>query len=64
MLAMRNSLSPNAETINRYNSVIRADRRLEMRFMSNLWSKPEPEVFLAAILTLRRANTSTPAPPS
>jgi len=33
MLAMRNSLSPNAETINRYNSVILADRRLEMRLI-------------------------------
>jgi len=37
MLAMRNSLSQNAETISRYNSLILADRRLEMRFIYGNW---------------------------
>ena len=37
MLAMRNSLSQNAETISRYNSLILADRRLEMRFTYGNW---------------------------
>jgi len=53
MLAVQNSLSLNAETINRYNSLILADRRLVRKpgaQSRNLWSKPEPEVVLSAIL--------------
>ena len=34
MLAMWNSLSPNAETINSYNALILADRRLKMHFLT------------------------------
>jgi len=34
---MRNLLSPNAETISRYNSLILADRRLAMRFIYGNW---------------------------
>jgi len=53
MLAMRNLLSPNTEKINRYNSLILADRnafciRKPGVKSRNLWSKPE--VVLAAIL--------------
>jgi len=33
MLAMRNSLSPKVDTINHYNSLILADRRLKMRLL-------------------------------
>jgi len=62
---MRNSLSPNAKTINRYKSLILADRRLEMHFIKetgcaksrNLWSKPEPEVVLAAILDAEESKS-------
>jgi len=53
MLAVQNSLSLNAETINCYNSLILADRRLVRKpgtQSRNLWSKPEPEVVLSAIL--------------